>query len=214
MEEAPCHDPGAGRTSETPDCITLVLVPGGKRPFSATGGNADSCALWGGGVKGIVNPETPGGGIGDGRARMPALRPHRGRRRLLPELRRPHHGQGPHAALPRPVEERPTPGTGEAFGTTPFVQVARGCLTPLALPGSGTCSKHLNRDSAAAISAPSRLSLTCPFKPPSPTLQSSWVIGCDSLHSCDKATIIQHTEGTTVHRTFPQNQPLWSCSAY
>ena len=145
----------------------------GNAPFPPVAGML-TVAPCGGGVKGIVNPETPGGGIGDGRATMPALRPHRGRWRLLPALRRPHHGQGPHGALPRPVEERPTPGTGEAFSTTPFVQVARGCMTPLALPGSGTCSKHLNRDSAAAISAPSRLSLTCPFKPPSPTLQSSW----------------------------------------
>ena len=55
MEEVPCHDPSVGRTSETPDCITLVLVPGGKRPFSATGGNDDSPALRGGGGKGIVS---------------------------------------------------------------------------------------------------------------------------------------------------------------
>ena len=45
----------------------------------------------------------------------------------------------------------------------------------LALLGSGTCSKHLNRDSAASISTHSHLSFPCllRYRPFSPTLQSS-----------------------------------------
>ena len=57
---------------------------------------------------------------------MPELRPDRRGGHLLPGLRRQHNGQCPHAALPRPVEESPTPRTGQVFSTTPFVQVARG----------------------------------------------------------------------------------------
>ena len=44
----------------------------------------------------------------------------------------------------------------------------------LALLGSGTCSKHSNRDSTASISSHSQLSLPCLYKLPSLTLQSSW----------------------------------------
>ena len=43
----------------------------------------------------------------------------------------------------------------------------------LALLGSGTCSKHSNRDSTASISSHSQLSLPCLYKLPSLTLQSS-----------------------------------------
>ena len=46
MEEVPCHDPSVGRTSETPDRITLVLVGIWREtPLFATGGNGDSPAL-------------------------------------------------------------------------------------------------------------------------------------------------------------------------
>ena len=39
----------------------LCPTPGEKRPFSATGGNADICLLSGGGGKGIAIPRTSEG---------------------------------------------------------------------------------------------------------------------------------------------------------
>ena len=68
--------------------VTAGRPPGGKRPFSATGGNADSSPLPGGGGKGVVIPGTLEGGTKSGKTRMPELRLVRRRRRLLPVLPR------------------------------------------------------------------------------------------------------------------------------
>ena len=87
-----------------------------------------------------------------GRTRMPELRPDRRRRRLLPELRRPHHGQGPQPVLQRPPKEAPSAGGGQTLQA--FHSTAALPITPPAVSRQGRGASGLLEDQGCGAALP------------------------------------------------------------
>ena len=110
--------PGLVELQKLPIASRWCWSPGGKRPFSATGGNADSPALPGGGGKGIENLgalERRGRGCKNETAR--GVAPDCGRWLLLQTPCRRNHGQGAEPAVWRSWGMDPPPRTDDSLSS-------------------------------------------------------------------------------------------------
>ena len=94
---------------------------------------------------------------------------------------------------------------GEVFG-----RVEDGCVSgecwALGFLGSGTCSKHLNRESAATVSTLSHFSITYPIVPSSWTLQSPDLASLIGRHHRDSNfyRILDHI----IDQEYARGRPL------